>query len=589
MHDLVIKNGVVVDGTGAAQFAADVAVEGGRIVEVGKVTGAARRTLDADGALVTPGFVDIHTHYDGQVCWDSVLAPSSINGVTSVAMGNCGVGFAPAYADKHDWLIALLEGVEDIPGTALAEGLTWDWESFPDYLDALSRRSFAVDVGAHMPHAALRAFVMGDRGGDHTAEPTEAEIARMADLTAQALEAGALGFSTSRTYVHRSRDGANIGTLSAGDAELLGIAEALKRTGKGVIQLISDAYLTPDDTFAAAELALIRRLARTSGRRLSFTVQQTDDAPDRWKTIFAEIEAMTAEGLKVSAQVAPRPVGILLSFASSANPFFITPTWRQISSGATVEQRLARLADPAVRAAILAEHDAIRPQGGLAALITHGYARMFRMSDPVDYEPLESASLAAEAARAGKDAAALTYDTMMEEGGRRLLYMPLINYARGNLDDVHGMMSGPHTLYGLSDGGAHCGAICDGSFPTTTVGLWSRGSKSGLKTPVEALVHGYTQRNAAHVGWRDRGVVAPGYLADLNVIDLDSLALSPPAIVQDLPAGGTRLLQTSRGYRWTVKSGAVTFENGAWTGETPGGLLRGEQAAPVAARQPALA
>lgn len=576
MHDLVLKNGTIVDGTGAPGFRGDVAVRDGKIVEVGKVTGAAKRTLDADGAIVTPGFVDIHTHYDGQVSWDNVLAPSSINGVTSAAMGNCGVGFAPAYADKHDWLIRLLEGVEDIPGTALAEGLTWDWESFPDYLDALSRRSYTMDLGAHMPHAALRAYVMGDRGGDHLEAPTEREIERMSQLTFEALEAGALGFSTSRTHAHRSRDGLNIGTLTAGDAELLGIVSALKRSGKGVIQLISDAYLTPDDDYARAELALIRRLATASGRRLSFTVQQTDDAPDRWRDIYAEIDAMTADGLTVRAQVAPRPIGLLLSFASTTNPFILTPAYRQMME-LTVEQRLTRLADPSVRAAILAEHDGIRPGTGFAALLTHGYARMFRMSDPVDYEPEASQSIAAEAQRAGRDVAEFAYDTLMEEGGRRLLYMPLINYARGNLDDVYGMMTGAHALYGLSDGGAHCGTICDGSFPTTTIGLWAKGSKSGLKTPVESLVHGYTQRNAQHVGWYDRGVVAPGYLADLNVIALDDLSLSPPAIVQDLPAGGTRLLQSARGYRWTVKSGAVTFEDGKWTGETPGKLLRGDQ------------
>ncbi len=579
MHDLIIRNGTIVDGTGAPRFAGDVAIEAGRIVAVGDVSGPAHRTLDAEGALVTPGFVDIHTHYDGQVSWDSVLAPSSINGVTSAAMGNCGVGFAPARADKHAWLIQLLEGVEDIPGTALAEGLTWDWESFPDYLDAIGRRSYTMDLGAHLPHAALRAYVMGDRGGDHTAEPTEAEIERMAALTAEALEAGALGFSTSRTHVHRSRDGANIGTLTAGDAELLGIAQALRRTNKGVIQLISDAYLTADDDFARAELALIRRLAKTSGRRLSFTVQQTADAPERWKDIYAEIEAMTADGLPVSAQVAPRPIGAILSFASTTNPFIVSPTYREIAqTSRSIEQRLARLADPEARTKILAEHAAFSAPGGFVVVLTQGFNRMFRMTDPVDYEPTEDQSIAAEAARAGRPVAEFAYDVLLEDGGRRLLYMPLINYAHGNLDAVHGMMTGPHTLYGLSDGGAHCGTISDGSFPTTTIGLWAKGSKSGLKAPLESLVHGYTQRNARHVGWLDRGVVAPGYLADLNVIALDDLALSPPKIVQDLPAGGTRLLQTARGYRWTLKSGTVTFENGAWTGETPGRLLRGDQA-----------
>jgi N-acyl-D-aspartate/D-glutamate deacylase len=576
MHDLIIKNGVIVDGTGADRFAGDVAIRGGRIVEVGEVSGPAARTLDAGGAIVTPGFVDIHTHYDGQVSWDSVLAPSSINGVTSAAMGNCGVGFAPARVEKHDWLINLLEGVEDIPGTALAEGLTWDWESFPDYLNALSGRRYAMDIGAHVPHAALRAYVMGDAGGDHTAVPTLEEIERMEALTFEAMEAGALGFSTSRTYVHRSRDGDNIGTLSASAAELIGITGALKRSGKGVVQMISDAYLTADDDFAQTELNLIRSIARSTGRKLSFTVQQTDDAPDRWRGIFAEIESMAAEGLDVRAQVAPRPIGVILTFASTTNPFFIAPTYREIARTATVEQRLARLADPEVKAKILAEHKHIHPPG-MAAVIVQGFTRMFRMTDPVDYEPEARNSLGAEAERLGRDPADYVYDVLLEEGGRRLLYMPLINYARGDLDDVYGMMSGKHVLYGLSDGGAHCGTICDGSFPTTTIGLWSKGSKKGHRTPLEALVHGYTQRNAAHVGWHDRGVIKPGYLADLNVIDLDALALSPPEIVQDLPAGGTRLLQTARGYRWTVKSGAVTFENGQWTGETPGRLLRGDQ------------
>lgn len=577
MHDLIIKNGVIVDGTGAGRFRGDVAVKDGRIVEVGEVSGAAARTLDADGAVVTPGFVDIHTHYDGQVTWDSVLAPSSINGVTSAAMGNCGVGFAPARVEKHDWLINLLEGVEDIPGTALAEGLTWDWESFPDYLNALAGRRYTMDIGAHLPHAALRAYVMGDAGADHLAVPSVAELERMEALTFEAMEAGALGFSTSRTYVHRSRDGQNIGTLTASEVELLGIAGALKRAGKGVIQLISDAYLTPDDDFAQAEMNLIRTLVKQTGRRLSFTVQQTDDAPDRWKHIFREVDAMVADGLNVKAQVAPRPLGVILTFASTTNPFFIAPTYRDIARDSTVEQRLAALADPAVKVKILAEHKHIHPPG-MAHIIVQGFNRMFRMTDPVDYEPELKNSLGAEAERLGRDPADYVYDVLLEEGGRRLLYMPLINYARGDLDDVYGMMTGKNVLYGLSDGGAHCGTICDGSFPTSTLALWTKGSRNGHSTPLEALVHGYTQRNAAHVGWNDRGVIKPGYLADLNVIDLGGLELAPPEIVQDLPAGGTRLLQTARGYRWTVKSGAVTFENGKWTGETPGGLLRGDQA-----------
>ena len=580
MFDTVIRNGTLVDGTGAPARRGDVAIKDGLIVEVGHVNGGAKRTLDADGAHVTPGFVDIHTHYDGQVSWDALLAPSSINGVTSVGMGNCGVGFAPARPDEHDFLIALLEGVEDIPGTALAEGLTWDWESFPDYLDAIGRRRYAIDIGAHMPHAALRAYVMGERGADHTEAPTEGEIGDMERLTFEALEAGALGFSTSRTYAHRARGGANIGTFTASQRELEGIVRALKRSGKGVIQLISDAYLTADDDFAAAELRLIRHLAATAGRRLSFTVQQTDEAPRRWRHIFGEVERMNAEGLDVRAQVAPRPIGAIIGFAVTANAFMFTPTYRRIAgASASTAERLARLADPGVRAAILAEHGGDHREG-FAELLAHGFERMFRMTDPVDYEPAAGTSLAAEAARAGRTAAEHAYDVFLEEGGRRLIYMPLINYADGDLAATHGMMTADHTLYGLSDGGAHCATICDGSFPTTTLALWSRGDKAGRTIPLEALVHGYTQRNARHVGWMDRGVLAPGYLADINVVDLPALNLGPPEIVQDLPAGGTRLLQSARGYRATIKSGVVTFADGAWTGETPGRLVRGEQAIP---------
>jgi len=578
--DLLIQNGLIIDGSGQPGLVGSVGIRGGKIVAVGAVEGPATRVLEANGALITPGFVDIHTHYDGQATWDGVLAPSSINGVTSIAMGNCGVGFAPARKDKHDWLIALLEGVEDIPGTALAEGLTWDWETFPEYLDALARRQFSVDIGAHVPHAALRAYVMGDRGGDHLEHPSQAEIAEMERLILEALKAGAIGFSTSRTYVHRSRNGDTIGTLSATEAELMGAARAIKAAGRGVIQLISDAYLTPDDGFAERELDLIANLARACGQRLSFTVQQTDDAPDRWRYIADKVAEMAKDGLPVSMQVAPRPLGVILSFAATVNPFFLTPTYRSLT-GLELEARLKQLALPHIRSQILAEHVGIQPPG-MAAGIVQGFGKMFRMTDPVDYEPTSDMSLLAHARALGQDPAAHAYDTLLEEGGHRLLYQPLINYARGDLSDVYGMMTADHTLYGLSDGGAHCGTICDGSFPTTSLALWSQGDKSGRKIALEALIHGYTQRNAEHVGWMDRGLIAPGMLADINVIDLDRLSLSPPQIVQDLPAGGTRLLQAAHGYRWTIKSGVVTFEDGEWTGLLPGRLLRGDQVAVAA-------
>lgn len=570
--DILIRGARVVDGTGAPAFTADVAVKDGRIADVGRITAPAARVIDADGLTLTPGFIDIHTHYDGQASWDGELAPTSLNGVTTIAMGNCGVGFAPARPAMHEALIALLEGVEDIPGTALTEGLTWDWESFPDYLDALERRRFTMDVAAHLPHAALRCYVMGERGADHQAHPSADERAEMHRLAREALRAGAMGFSTSRTFVHRSRSGENIGTLTAGRDELLAIAEALRAEGRGVIQLISDAYLTPDDDFAAAELDLIRAMAEVSGRPLSFTVQQTDEAPDRFRHIFGEVAAMVADGLDVKAQVAPRPIGVLLGLNATVNPFLLCPSFRAIAH-LPLAQKVAALADPATRARLLDEHRGLAPREFMA-LITNGFARMFRVTDPVDYEPAPDASVAAEAARLGRDPAAHVLDLLLEDGGRQLLYMPIINFARGNLDDVHAMLTAPNTLFGLSDGGAHCGTICDASFPTTTIALWPRGNRAGRRIPLETLVHGLTLRNARHMGRDDRGRIAPGLRADLNLIDMDALAVPAPQMVHDLPAGGGRLMQRPRGFVLTMVAGTPTYERGEPTGARPGRLLR---------------
>jgi len=576
MLDLLIRNGLIVDGTGRPGYSGDVGIQGGYIVEVGKISTPAKRVIDADGLMVTPGFVDLHTHYDGQVSWDSVLAPSSINGVTTVAMGNCGVGFAPAKPDKHAWLINLLEGIEDIPGTALAEGLKWDWESFPDYLDAIARRSYTMDVAAHMPHAALRTFVMGERGANHEIHPDDHEINEMSRLTTEALQAGAIGFSTSRTFVHRTRSGENVGTLTAKDKELLSIAQGVRKAGTGVLQMISDAYMTPDDEFATTELNLVQRMAETAGSPLSLTVIQTDAAPERWRWIFKRVADMNKAGLDVKTQIATRPIGLLAGFGSSINPFFMTETYLSLGNLPT-EVKLKKLADPDIRARILAEHTKL-PGGSALGDLHTAFHLMFRMSDPVDYEPKRENSLLGEAQRKGIDPASYAYDAMLEEGGRRLFLMPLVNYTGGTLKNIYEMMTSDHTLFGLSDGGAHCGTICDASFPTSTLSMWSRGDKEGRTIPIENLVHGYTQRNALHVGWQDRGVIAPGYLADLNVISLKDLQLSPPRIVQDLPAGGTRLLQTAKGYRFTIKNGQVTFENGEWSGATPGGLIRGKRA-----------
>ena len=582
--DLVIRGGTVVDGSGAPARTADVGIRGNTIVAVGAVADRGAREIDADGLLVTPGFVDIHTHYDGQATWDPVLGPSSHHGVTTVAMGNCGVGFAPAHSDRHDWLISLLEGVEDIPGTALAEGMTWGWESFPEYLDVLARTGRTVDVGAHVPHAALRTYVMGDRGADHLEHPTEDEIATMARLVEEALGAGAVGFATSRTEVHRTSAGANIGTLQAGEAELLAIAGAMARAGTGVIQLISDCYQTTDDVFAQRELDLIEAMARTSTRPLSFTVQQAYHSPDRWRDLFRRIDGWRQAGLDVRGQVAPRPIGVLLGLEATANPFVLCAGYGEISQ-LPVAERVAAMREPERRSRILAEHADLLGSlpDGILRQIMAGFDISFEMTDPVDYAVDASKSLGAEARRRGIEPAALVYDTLLQHDGRQLLYLPLFNFAHGDFDDIHEMITSPVALFGLSDAGAHCGAICDASSTTSFLTVWARDRGDQQRVPVEQVVHQITRATAAHVGWLDRGLLAPGHVADVNVIDFDALGCAPPRITHDLPAGGRRLVQDATGYRWTIKSGVTTFTDGVPTGEHPGRLLRGQQAAPSSA------
>ncbi len=582
MADLIIRNGTIVDGTGAPARRGDVAITDGVISAVGEVDDHAGRELDADGALVTPGFIDIHTHFDGQVTWDPIVAPSSLHGVTTIAMGNCGVGFAPAAPDKHDWLISLLEGVEDIPGAALAEGLTWDWETFPQYLDSLDAKPHTVDMGVHVPHAALRTFVMGERGADHLEVPTEGELEEMARQVREAMDAGAIGFATSRTEVHRTSAGENIGTLSASEVELLTIAHALRDAGAGVVQLISDLYQTPDDELAQRELDLLEAFTRTSGRPLSFTMQQAYHSPERWRFQMDWVDRMVAQGLDVKAQVASRPIGVLLGLQATANPFAFCASYGELAF-VPFEEKLLALRDPERKRRILAEHAELAAtlEPGIVQQIMCGFDVIFRLSDPVDYELDRDWSIAAEAAAAGTTPESMVYDLLLEREGTQLLYLPLFNFAHGNFDDIHSMITSPNTLFGLSDAGAHCGAICDASMTTSSLTVWSRDRTRGEKVPLEQIVYGHTLRNARHMGWLDRGVLAPGHLADVNVIDLDSLACHPPTIVHDLPAGGRRLMQTAAGYLWTVKAGTVTFESGEHTGELPGELLRGTRSAPA--------
>jgi N-acyl-D-amino-acid deacylase len=577
--DLVIRNGTLVDGTGGPARRADIAIEGDRIVAVGEDIARGRRELEADGLLVTPGFIDPHTHYDGQATWDPLLAPSSHHGVTTVVMGNCGVGFAPFAPDRHDWLIAMMEGVEDIPGTALHEGLRWDWESFPEYLDALERQPRTIDVGTHVPHAALRAFVMGERGADPAEHPDEGQLSEMARLLEQGLDVGALGVTTSRTERHRTSTGENLGTLRARQPELLALASVLRSSGKGVFQFLSDSYRTTDDAFAAAEFELITEFARASQRPVSYTVQQDLEAPERWRDLMALASRLTLEGLDVKAQVAPRPIGVLLGLEASASVFTPARAYARIAR-LPLAERVAALREPDRRQRILDGHATLTSgDDAFAGYSFFGrFDDMYVLDDPVNYDLDSSQSIGATARRMGLNPREYAYDMQLQRDGRQLIYTPLFNFAHGNLDAIHEMITSPVAMFGLSDAGAHCGQICDGSMTTSFMSLWARDRTGPDRIPIESVVHQMTRRPAEHFGWLDRGLIAPGLLADLNVIDLEDLGCSSPEIATDLPAGGRRLLQSATGYRWTIKRGSVTFEDGVPTGQLPGVLVRGAQA-----------
>jgi len=570
--DLVIRGGSLVDGAGGAPFEADVAIKDGRIAEVGKVRGAGVEEIDAKGLLVTPGFVDIHTHYDGQATWDQRMQPSSWHGVTTVVMGNCGVGFAPCRPADHDRLVRLMEGVEDIPFPVLSEGLPWNWESFPDYLDSLAGRSFDVDIGAQLPHAALRVYVMGERGANRE-DATEADIAAMAAIAKGAVEAGALGFSTSRTLNHRTSDGQPTPTLTASEEELTGIALGLKAAGRGVLQFVSD-FADPE-----AEFAMLRRIVERSGRPLSFSLVQNPREPRQWRTLLARLEEAAAAGLPMRAQVCGRPVGILFGLELTLNPFTHYPSYREIA-GLPLAERAARLADPAFRARLLAEGNEGSP--AFAANMTQNWKIMFLMGETPDYEQTPDRTVAALAAARGVSPEELALDHMLTHGGRGMLYLPFLNYADGSLDPSFAMLTDRNTVPGLSDGGAHVGMICDGSFPTSNLTHWTRDRTRGERLSLEAMVRMQTHDTAAALGLYDRGLIAPGYRADLNVIDYGRLSLKAPAVAYDLPAGGRRLVQRAEGYVATLVAGQVTYRDGEPTGALPGRLLRGSQAAPAA-------
>jgi N-acyl-D-amino-acid deacylase len=559
MHELVIRGASVVDGTGAPARIADVAIDGELITEVGVV--ADGREIDGEGLALMPGWVDIHTHYDGQATWDPDMTPSSWHGVTTVVMGNCGVGFAPVRPNGQDFLIELMESVEDIPGTALHEGIDWQWESFGEYLDALDTTPRTVDIAAQVPHAALRAYVMGERAHD---DATADDVLQMAKLTEEAMAAGACGFSTSRTVLHSSRHGLIPGTNAPGD-ELLAIGDALGRAGHGVFQVVTD------QATGAAEQELMVELARRTGGTVTYALAQAPYAPTAYRDSLDHADRMAAEGIDLVPQVSVRPTGMLFGLQSSLHPFITHPTYRAIAD-LPLAERVAELRKAEVRAALLADEPGTT--NAIAVTLMSRFGQMFPLGDPPDYEPAPETSVAAVAERDGRTPQDVVLDWLLERDGKALLFAPLASYVDNNHDALREMMTHPRTVVGLSDGGAHCGLICDVSFPTSLLTHWVRDRNRGDKLSLEQAVHLQTEKTAKTYGFTDRGTIEVGKRADLNLVDLEGMRLYEPEMVFDLPAGGRRLVQKVDGYKATVVAGQVTYEDGQPTGARPGRLVR---------------
>lgn len=555
MLDLILRGGTVVDGTGENERTADVGVADGRIAEVGKVVGPARREIDTNGALITPGFVDVHAHYDGQATWDPHLAPSAWHGVTTVVMGNCGVGFAPCRPEDRGRLVELMEGVEDIPGTALHEGLPWDWESFPEYLDSLAARPRDVDVGVLVPHGAVRLFVMGERAARREAASDD-EIAQMGEIVRAGVEAGAFGFSTSRTLNHRTSTGDPTPTLGAAGRELIGIADAMRAAGRGAFEVVSD-YEDVD-----AEFEIFRAIAKAGARTF---VSLNQNKKGGYLAVLDRVTQAAEEGLPISAQVAARPIGVLFGVDATLTPFIQNPAWWEIAQDR--ESKIAALADPDFRARLRA--GAEDPDHAFGS-----YDKFFPVGDHPEYEPGPEKSVAAIAAREERHPVDVLCDALLANDGKGIVYYPIFNYDDGDLESQRHLLEHPHTLVGLADGGAHAGIICDGSFPTTMLAHWGRDRSRGPKLALPWLVKAQTADTAAAYGLTDRGRIEPGLRADLNVIDFANLACRRPEIVADLPAGGRRFLQKADGYLATIVAGQVTYENGQPTGALPGQLVR---------------
>ncbi|MGB0342488.1 MAG: N-acyl-D-amino-acid deacylase family protein [Parvibaculales bacterium] len=588
MFDLVIRNAELVDGTGSPARQADIAVKDGVIAEIGTIAGKGKTEIDAAGDLVTPGWVDIHTHYDGQVTWDPYLSPSGWNGVTTVVMGNCGVGFAPARPDRHDWLIGLMEGVEDIPGAALAEGITWDWETFPEYLDALESQPRALDIATQIPHGAVRAYIMGERGANNEAA-TPDDINAMADIVEEGIRAGALGFSTSRTMLHLSKDGIPVPGTFANKDELLGLAAAMQRGGHGVFEMASD--LNP----AEEEFGWMAEVSKNTGLPVTYALLQNPARKDSWRDLLAMTDAAVRDGANIKAQIALRPTGLILGWESTVHPFSLHPEYRPLAD-LSREDRLAELRKAETRQSLIngkpyfaeandgSDGDGLPTGGGIQALLTLHFDNMFALMENgiPNYEPEPEKSVAAIAAREGRAPAEIVYDMLMDNDGRGYVYLPLLNYANHNFDHILDMFDNDNTVLSLSDGGAHCGVITDASFPTYLLTHWVRDRSRGGRIALERAVAAQTSETAALYGLHDRGIIAPGMKADMNVIDFKALQLGEPEIVYDLPAGGRRLIQHIKGYRYTIVSGVITYDDGKPTGKMPGQLVRGPQQAGAA-------